>query len=109
MLYKSSKDIEQVEDSAGLNDEDWPRVAQVKEKFGSLRFYVRIGGENNENGKIASVQAAADQIWSLVSDAEIESHQICESCGNAGVLRCGGWWRVLCQACDLINQSRTVI
>lgn len=57
---------------------------QVKEKFGSLRFYVS-GGDDYTNGIIAL--------------AESLSSKICENCGNAAELRTSGWWVTQCETC----------
>lgn len=56
-------------------------AAQVKEKFGTLRFYYD-GGD--------------DYIGGLVSMAESMSGVTCETCGKPGKLREGGWLRTLC-------------
>jgi hypothetical protein len=56
-------------------------VQQVKEKFGTLRFYYR-GGD--------------DYIRGLVDMAESMSGITCEECGQPGETRHGGWIRVLC-------------
>ena len=56
-------------------------VEQVKEKFGSLRFYYR-GGD--------------DAIDGMVRMAESMSVVTCEVCGNAGKIRRNGWLRSLC-------------
>jgi hypothetical protein len=61
------------------------RVAQVKEKFGGLRFYV-----DNSN----------EAIDALVDEAESESYSICEQCGSPGERRDGGWTKVRCDACQ---------
>ena len=58
-----------------------PRASQVKEKFGSLRFYMSCG---------------TDEMYNLISEAESKSYQTCESCGKEGKLRRGGWISVLC-------------
>ena len=55
---------------------------QVKEKFGTLRFYY-TGGD--------------DYIYGLVSMAETMSGVTCEHCGNVGRQRGRGW---LYTACD---------
>ena len=55
---------------------------QVKEKFGTLRFYYS-GGD--------------DYISGLVSMAESMTGVTCEECGNPGESRGGGWIRTLCQ------------
>ena len=58
-----------------------PVAVQVKEKFGTLRFYV--------DGYHESIGKRIDQ-------AEAESAQICEVCGNKGQQRSQGWVRTLC-------------
>ena len=57
------------------------RVLQVKEKFGSLRFY-----PNYSNDAIAA----------LFGDAEVESTRTCEICGKPGIRRIAGWIRTRC-------------
>lgn len=57
------------------------RVSQVKEKFGGLRFYI----ENTPDGGNA-----------IITKYENLSYSICETCGEAGSLRKGGWLRTLC-------------
>lgn len=58
---------------------------QVKEKFGTLRFYY-TGGD--------------DYIRGLVSMAESMSGVICEGCGNPGERKGGGWIRTICTPCE---------
>jgi hypothetical protein len=58
---------------------------QVKEKFGTLRFYYS-GGD--------------DYISGLVSMAESMSGVTCEGCGNPGESRGGGWVHTYCGACE---------
>ena len=55
---------------------------QVKEKFGTLRFYYS-GGD--------------DYIRGLVSMAESMSAVTCETCGKPGAQQRGGWIRTLCE------------
>ena len=57
-------------------------AVQVKEKFGTLRFYYN-GGD--------------DYIDGLVSMAESMSAVTCEVCGNPGSSTTGGWIRTLCE------------
>ena len=61
----------------------WNReVIQVKEKFGTLRFYINEG---------------TDDIHRRIAKAEMESSTICEATGKPGKLRNDiGWWRTLC-------------
>lgn len=59
-------------------------IEQVKEKYGTLRFYV---GELTIAG------------WRFVEDAEKASETTCELCGNPGETRSGGWLKTLCDLC----------
>lgn len=56
-------------------------ITQVKEKFGSLRFYYQGGDE---------------QIDGMVRMAESMSEVTCDECGSPGRIRPGGWLRCLC-------------
>lgn len=59
-----------------------PKVSQVKEKFGSLRFYV---------------DAASDAMYARIDEAEDRSSKICEKCGKRGkTTEVDGWWCTLC-------------
>ena len=57
-------------------------AVQVKEKFGTLRFYYN-GGDDFING--------------LERMAESMSAVTCEECGNPGTITKGGWIRTLCE------------
>jgi hypothetical protein len=57
-------------------------AVQVKEKFGTLRFYYE-GGD--------------DYISGLVSMAESWSAVACEECGAPGTQNDGGWIKTLCE------------
>jgi hypothetical protein len=67
--------------------ESIPQVTldQVKEKFGTLRFYYS-GGD--------------DYISGMVSLAESMTGVTCESCGNIGESRGGGWIHTYCTPCE---------
>lgn len=58
-------------------------VTQVKEKFGTLRFYA----------------PGNDRIFRLINLAETMSAETCEDCGAYGKIREGSWIRVLCDKC----------
>ena len=58
---------------------------QVKEKFGTLRFYY-TGGD--------------DYISGMVSLAESMTAVTCENCGNPGSCRGGGWIHTYCTPCE---------
>ena len=63
---------------------------QVKEKFGTLRFYY-TGGD--------------DYISGMVTMAESMSGVTCEECGNPGEQKGGGWVRTICEPCETQRQA----
>ena len=65
-------------------------VDQVKEKFGTLRFYYTGGN---------------DQIRGMVSMAESMSGVTCEECGAPGTTVGRGWIRTLCEVHNLGKNS----
>ena len=55
---------------------DFPlKIKQVKQKMGSLRVYV-------DTEKLTPELQA--EVWAFCTDAEKESHHICEMCGTQG-------------------------
>lgn len=66
-------------------------VAQIKEKFGGLRFYYE-GGDTYIRG--------------LVSMAEAWAANACETCGAPGKSRSGGWIKTLCDEHEAERQER---
>lgn len=69
-------------------------AVQVKEKFGTLRFYYEGGDE---------------YIRGLVTMAEAMSAYTCEVCGAPGEARGGGWIRTLCDKHAEENRLRKTI
>lgn len=69
-----------------------PLAAQVKEKFGGLRFYIYGGNE---------------EMRGAVRMAEAMSFRICEDCGVPGHKQPGGWIRTLCDPCQQKRNNRT--
>lgn len=71
------------------------RVAQCKEKFGGLRFYLASGSD------------ITDQMWELVTAAERASLSVCETCGTSPAnLRKDRWWlKTLCDKCDTKSRN----
>lgn len=61
-------------------------VVQVKEKFGTLRFYTdQVGPPDYED---------------MINECEVASARICEWCGGAGTLDNSGYWMLtLCEDC----------
>ena len=67
------------------NRHDQIEVVQVKEKFGTLRFYTS-GADERQQG--------------MIDFAEFLSGSICENCGAwGGKERGGGWIQTLCDKC----------
>ena len=60
------------------------KAAQVKEKFGGLRFYV----DNSDEYVMGAIQMA-----------EAMSVRTCEKCGSPGKPIQGGWMKTLCTPC----------
>lgn len=76
------------------------KVVQVKEKFGTLRFYVDlIRSENSKEGDNETINK-------LISEAETKTEVTCEWCGAPATLRQGGWWRVLCDGCETEREKK---
>jgi hypothetical protein len=72
---------------AELDKANYPEftIDQVKEKFGTLRFY--YSGYHSE------------EIDNLIHKAEACSALTCEHCGRPGKLSNDGWVKVRCQEC----------
>lgn len=64
-------------------------VIQVKEKYGSLRFYV---------------DSSPEEIDKLIDKAEFESEKTCEICGEPGEIDYElAWLRCRCEKCEDIR------
>ncbi len=62
------------------------KASQVKEKMGTLRFYM---------------DSSTDEMENLINEAEAESERTCEKCGSPGSINDGPWYRVRCGSCGL--------
>jgi hypothetical protein len=80
LIYRLGQAISAHTESIGLDIV----ATQVKEKFGTLRFYVDGGDE---------------EIFQLIDAAEHESATICELCGAPGTLVMKGWCSTRCESC----------
>ena len=63
-------------------------IQQIKEKFGSLRFYFSSSSKH-------------DEISELVRKAEKKSAKTCEDCGAPGKSRGESWVRTICDMCEV--------
>lgn len=66
-------------------------ATQVKQKFGTLRFY-HSGGDEYTAG--------------LIQMAEAISGMICETCGDKATVKTGGWIRNICNACQVKSKLK---
>ena len=86
LIDRLSAQLEEI--NAGLDKDDRIEAAQVKEKFGGLRFYT--------NGVPTKVGSLVD---TLIRKAEKESYETCERCGGEGKPNSCGWISTLCEKC----------
>ena len=70
-------------------------IAQVKEKWGGLRFYL----DGNSSNKLHN----------MIRKAEEDSFTICEICGNPGKPRGGAWIKTYCDYHHLLRKERGVV
>ncbi len=122
LLRKCCEDIVEryAKDGIGINEIDFV-PSQIKEKFGTLRFYYHYTDTPNgiaafdilstgeslrfmpkAEGEIDEAKARLrEDIHAIVRTAEEKSKDICESCGAWGELRVNhGRYRTLCDSCD---------
>ena len=126
LLYRLSLEITEECARLGLmpGAPGYPVVAQVKEKFGALRFYLHptkpesiefsqdeilsiIKGEGAGHDKMLKMEAddaqvvpVPESVYALVRDAMKLSESTCERCGEPGTLRHGNWVHVHCDHCE---------
>jgi len=77
LLDKLSAELQAYADKHGVEI----RAEQVKEKYGTLRFYV---------------DDTTDEVQAIIDKYEILSETTCEVCGEAGKLYTDGWYSVRC-------------
>ncbi len=84
LLKELAEKLEQLPESKEF------KVTQVKEKFGTLRFYMRAKDARKSD-------ALPQTMLDLIAHAESQSAITCEACGDPGKLsRKGGWWKTRC-------------
>lgn len=79
------------------------RVQQVKEKFGSLRFYYQREVNEQEN------QPIDKEIQDYVDAAEARSEVTCERCGAPAEIKGYGWLRCECDACRIKREEERAV
>jgi hypothetical protein len=98
MLDLAMEKIQYVCDMSKRDGRNIQLVAdQIKEKFGTLRFYYTVDGIY-EDTDIVAERILSD----IVSQTENISSSICEDCGDRRTARLsskGGWMRTVCEKC----------
>jgi hypothetical protein len=90
--------------------ERWPEytIAQIKEKFGTLRFYADSNLEfpdfdDDDAGTAAHNEWYKDNVEAFhdtIHEYEAKSASICQLCGKDGKLGTAGyWWATFCPEC----------
>jgi len=104
---------------AALQPEDrqYFHWVQLKEKFGTARFYCRFEKPGDSDpgewmmemrGHITSYRRKPhnETIYALIKDAENATMSVCLECGEPGTLHQDGWWRTLCDKHEAEYQAR---
>jgi hypothetical protein len=88
LVWTLSQKIEDAATAAGLEpqSDDWPEAIQVKQKIGTLRFYLK-----------RSPLTISEEVCTLIRESEIRSSKTCEECGNPGSLLSGRGIQTLCK------------
>lgn len=81
--YKLIDELCQILEPAGVV------AAQVKEKFGGLRFYINACDKDKH-----------DEVQAAIRRAESLSFKTCENCGEPGERKGGGWVHTYCDKCE---------
>jgi hypothetical protein len=81
LIRELSHGIEKIIRAFPLEEQQAIRVVQVKEKFGSLRFYMSF---------------CVEEIEELITEAENKSAITCDVCGASGRIRGTGWLSARC-------------
>jgi hypothetical protein len=86
LVYELCVEIEKIAKEKGLSGENYPQVVQIKEKFGSLRFYLDYG---------------CKEIYDAIEKSEKQSGTICEFCGKPAEVKSTftGWLKCACDDC----------
>jgi hypothetical protein len=93
ILYKLCQDLSNLEFS------EYIHFCQIKEKFGSARFYIDFIVPEKFDHELYDLEF--DLAYKLISEAENKTSKTCEYCGNPGTLvKEGGYWlKTKCQDC----------
>ena len=86
-------------------------AVQVKEKFGTLRFYVDF--DVDTNGEYIIHESLVNSIQDYIDAVEADSVHVCEDCGvdlttasKESQKKLGYWIRNICKGCAEIHRKR---
>jgi hypothetical protein len=82
IIEDRQKFLNDLMDKMEVMEAELPKIAQIKEKFSTLRFYLDVGKESD---------------YDIASYAESMSEVTCEKCGNVGTTYTIGWHKTLCK------------
>ncbi len=72
-------------------------IVQIKEKYGTLRFYCIFKKNKKPTGETIQLH---NEVLSIIHRWEDKSATICEECGSEGKLRTDlSWFSTLCDEC----------
>ena len=112
LIYQLSVSIETELKAIGFepSSQSWPIVSQVKEKFGTLCYYMQFpvieNAEEHQDVTSADVEIpdeVINKIRQLIGEAEVKSVTTCEECGLPGDLKNEGWWHTSCSVCEAMR------
>lgn len=87
------------------NLEDRFVIEQVKEKWGSLRFYYYIKAD--DDFPLPLDHPAVKDIDEIIARAEDATTKVCCDCGTTADVHCyGGWVHFACTSCEKERQRR---
>lgn len=82
LIYELSAKLESLIMKLPKEERESSYVVQIKEKYGSLRFYM---------------SCETDEMFNLITQAEEESENTCEICGAPGKINGAGWLSCRCE------------
>lgn len=82
IIYDLSKELEAEILKLPEADREYCCASQVKEKYGTLRFYTH---------------SETDEMSNLIREAGDKSYRTCETCGKPGQYRGWSWYHVSCE------------
>jgi hypothetical protein len=98
LIYKLSSKIDEFCKKHNLTGNNYICAWQVKQKYGSLRFYTGNYYGNNYTDLVERSKEQNEELHKLIRDAENESSITCEVCGKSGkAYNSRGWISVSCE------------